>query len=228
MNVLIVDQDKNFSSAMNHFLSESKNLFSIDIYNDKENFNKLLLDDSSSYDISFLDVDLIGNDIASIHNKYPNCKIIGLTSNNKSLFKNINKPVFQRIFRKPVDVSDISSYLKIQNKIKFNRKTTIDSSKAALRKLSELGFNVSLNGTIYLSECISIAIQKKLLKLKEIYNEYSKISQIDSNLINWSINYAVDQANNDFKNEKLTNFFGTYDYRKVTAKLIIDYFVNNN
>lgn len=228
MKVLIVDQDKSFTMAMSNVLADSKSICSVDVYNEKEEFEQILKEDNVSYDLSFVDVDLIGNGIVEVFKKSPNCKIIGLTSNNKNLNKIINKPIFQRIFHKPVDINDISNYLKLQNKIKFANRHIIDSKMSALAILAELGFNVSHNGTLYLAESICTAISKKINRLNAIYKEVSKDICVNSDLINWSINYAVEQANNGKNYDNLCKFFHIHDFRKVTAKVIIDYFRNNN
>jgi hypothetical protein len=183
---------------------------------------------TKKYDFAIVDFETVGNDALAFAKRFKLCKVIGVTSNVNILAKATNRPIFYRLFYKPVEVDGIVNFLVLQNRIKNANKSNSISKKSALKTLIELGFKVNQNGTHFLADCIGICVNKKIFKLKEIYRELGEQIGVSCEIISWSINYAICQANTDSNIDKLYRFFNIYDNRKVTAKTIIEFFVRSN
>ena len=228
MNVLIVDNDQKFCEdflkCMNQNLPSTNVEISDNIWISCED----LEGNPKKFDFAIIDFETVGNDAVIFAKKFKNCKVIGVTSNVNLLTKITNKPIFYRLFYKPLDVNDIVNFIRLQHRMIISKKAKDISKNSVLNTLIDLGFKVNQNGTRFLADCIGICINKKIVKLKEIYRELGEQIGVSYEIISWSINYAICQANVDSNNDKLYRFFNIYDNRKVTAKTIIEFFAGSN
>ncbi len=225
MKVLIVDEDMLLSNSIQSLFCDEESSNEIDTYIDLLKLEHDLMAKEEQYDLCFLDIDLLGQELNTILPFLKNSKIIGFTSNLKLLGQIINRPIFQRLFQKPISSEDIIRYLRIQYKIKAPIKRMNMTKSDIVNTLLDLGFSASHNGTMFLASCIAIAINNRLYKLNDVYKKLEEDIGKPSSTINWSINYSINQANSEYSNNRLSRYFNVKGTRKVTAKIIIDYFV---
>lgn len=223
MNILILDDDFSFSNSLKIELLKSKkieNVDSFDTFPDFINSPKA----SSSYDVIFLDVDFMQNNLDSFFNIVGKTEIIALSKNFKFISKNINSSVFQRIFKKPILITDLISYLNKHYKLYVKFSKAILTKSSIFGKLSELGFNPGHLGTDYLAQSIWLALNDEIKKTKEIYKIVAENNYKTVTSVNWAMYNCIDYAYGKDKEGKINTFFKIYDGRKPTPKFIINYF----
>lgn len=223
MNTVIVEKDKNLGISLAKYLKSCGAINVVNVFNEITDFINFTRNNVVSLNLIILDLEIpnlnIDKFVSSITNE---CNIIALTAELNEFEDYINFPYFQRIFQKPVSFSALLNYICIQNHIEIVN----NSKKFVLHTLSELGFNLNHSGTNYLAEGASLAVKNKVKKLSEIYTLLAYNHNTDPKIVGWSINNAINSVAKSQDEKKLQSFFKIYDNRKLTAKYIINYFLN--
>ena len=219
MNVLVVDESKNFADLLSDFLSESSKECSVNYCDTLSLFN--LSDSDEKYDVIFVSLDNISSRDAYYLSELSN--LIGISPNPQVTRKFINNPLFQRIFQHPIDVVSIIKYLDnfygpglIHKNININ----------VLNTLSKVGFTVNNNGTLYLAECIVEAKRNYYLKLKEVAELVAKKNNTTAQNVIWAMQNAINRTVCILGEDKIAKCFRLYDGRRPTPKYLIDYYAN--
>ncbi len=223
MNIIMIDKDYNFCDSLSRYFKSCGEINVVKIFNDVNESIHYLEENNIDLELIILDLEISNMAIDKLLDSISvNCNVIALSNKIEQIENYINFPYFQRIFQKPVSFSAILNYICIQNHIELIH----NSKKFVLHTLSELGFNLNHTGTIYLAEGTSLAIKNKIRKLSEIYTLLAYHHNTDPKIVGWSINNAINRAAKLQDEKKLQSFFKIYDNRKLTAKYIINYFLN--
>jgi len=225
MNIVIIDKDLDFCDSLSKYLKSSGNLFTLNSFH--TNVDAIHFIESQKKKIDFIMFDFNVPDIninELIKNTPTNCNLIAFSSEKHTLDKHLNSPYFQRVFEKPVSFSALLSYLNVKN-----TSDAIENFKNFfLQTLSELGFNLNHAGTTYLLEGTIYAIRNKVKKLSSIYEFLGTNYNTSPKIIGWSVNNAINKAVKSGDEKKIQSFFRIYDNRKLSAKYVINYFMNSN
>ena len=223
MNVLIVDKDCSFTKCFESELLRCESIKKVYIYTDLSFLESFKF----RVDLAFINLEFIDSNLDFLLSKIKTKNIIGLTSSSKLISKYINFPQIQKIFKFPVDIRDIIRYLNFQYDIvsKFNLRNY--NKDNLITALSNIGFNVSHSGTIYLAEGIMISKGDGHIKAESLYKKIAKEYKVNESLVKWSIYNSVNYAYCPKNENRINKFFGIYDGRKPTPKYIIDFFAKN-
>lgn len=225
MNIVIIDKDYDFCNSLSKYLSSSGNLESFQLFSNYTEAMYFIKINNKKIDFILFDFNVSDIDINSLVDNTPkNCNLIAFSSEKKIIQEYINFPHFQRIFKKPIPFSALLHFFNFKNKFE----TLNDFKEFFLQTLAELGFNLNHSGSTYLMEGTIYAIRNKTKKLTDIYNFLAITYDTTSKIIGWSINNAINHAVKKGNEKKIQSFFRIYDNRKLTAKYIINHFVNTN
>lgn len=223
MNIVIIDKDSNFCSELSGFLKSNGNLNVVKAFNNTVDAINYIEKQNKFLELVMLDLEIPNINIDAIIDSLPkNCNLIALSEISETVKKYINYPYFQRIFQKPIPFSTLLNYLNFQNGIE----TLEHIKKEVLSRLSKIGFNLNHTGTFYLAESVAVAIKSKSKKLSEIYTLLAYNHNTDPKLIGWSINNAINKVIKTCNAETLQDFFKINSTQKLTAKYIINFFIN--
>ena len=225
MNVLIVEKENSFCNVITKELLKRKSIERVSAFNTKEELNNcyhLNENDSQIFELGIVDLDFIETDCLDFCKKYSIHNLIGLSANTKTINKFINCSNILRIFKKPLNINDVLSYLDRQYKMTNNEQ----NQKGLINRLSDLGFNVSHAGTLFLVESINYAIESHVSKTQDIYSVIANKNDTKESVVKWAIYNCINYAYNGDYDKRLEKFLKIYDGRKPTPKYIIEYFVN--
>jgi len=223
MDIIIVDKNNSFLTTLTQYIRSSGDFNVLKTFSGYSETIAFMHNKSNIYELVILDLELPKLEMSEFLASLPKgCNVIALTSNKESLFELINFPYFQRIFLKPMPLSNLLSYISIQSGIE----TFENLKKFMVQSLSELGFNLNHSGTQYLIEATILASKNNIRKLSEIYTLLAYKNSEDPKIIGWSINNAINRAIKRCDEKTLYNFFKIYDNRKLSAKYIISFFAN--
>ena len=225
MNIVIIDKDYEFCNSLSKYLNSNGNLESFHFFHTNTDAMKFIKTHKKKIDFILFDFNVSDIDINNLVENTPkNCNLVAFSSEKKIIQEYINFPHFQRIFKKPISFSALLSFLNSKN----NLEALNDFKEFFLQTLAELGFNLNHSGSTYLMEGTIFAIRNKTKKLSEIYDFLASNYDTTSKIIGWSVNNAINHAIKKGNEQKIQNFFRIYDNRKLTAKYIINHFVNSN
>lgn len=223
MNIVMIDKDISFGIELGKFLRNNSDLNIIKVFNNGDDAISYMEKNDILLELVMLDLEITNINIEKIVDSLPKyCNLIALSETPEILKKYINYPYFQRIFQKPISFSTILNYLNFQNGIESFENT----KKAVLKSLSKFGFNLNHAGTGYLTESVVIALRGKIKKLSEIYTLLAYNHDTDPKIVGWSINNAINKAVKSCDKEQMQDFFKITPEQKLTAKYIINYFIN--
>lgn len=225
MNIVIIDKDYEFCNSLSKYLKSSGNLECFHFFHTNEDAINFIKFQSKKIDFILFDFNVSDINIDNlIENTPKNCNLVAFSSEKEIIQEYINFPHFQRIFKKPISFSALLSFLNLKN----NNEILNDFKEFFLQTLAELGFNLNHSGSTYLMEGTIYAIRNKTKKLSEIYEFLASNHDTTSKIIGWSVNNAINHAVKKGNEKKIQSFFRIYDNRKLTAKYIINHFVNSN
>ncbi len=221
MNVLIVDKDKNFVSSITKLLRKDKTISKIYTYeNDEVPFNSLK-ENCEPYSLSIIDLDSIKEDNFFINDK---TNYIVYSSKSKVIKKYINNPKIQRVFQKPLNLQNFTTYL--NNYCDILKETTKRGS--IFDSLISLGFSTQSAGTLLLTDSIKIAQQENYANILTLFEKVAKKNNTTREKVLWSINNSINSMVNANYRKTYLDYFKIYDGRKPTPKLIIDFFAKQS
>ncbi len=218
MNVLIVDKDKRFVSAVTKAIKKDSNIRQIKIYNDEKTLSHTLKENDNDYTLGLIDLDTITTSDFINNEK---TKYIVYSSNSKKIKKYINNPFIQRVFQKPINLINLTKYLNNY----CNVLTEIPKENNILKILSSIGFNTTNKGTQYLCLAIEYALEGISSSPKELCKIIGEKNSATSDQILWAINNSINAMMRNNYRKTYFDFFKIYDERKPTPKYIINYFV---
>lgn len=223
MDIIIINKDETFSTNLMQYIKGSGDFNILNTFSKYSDIFNFMDDKRNVFDLAILDLELPELNIDDFLNRLPKgCNVIALTSYKEKIFEFINFPHFQRIFLTPLPLSNLLTYISIQNGIE----TYEGLKKFMVQSLAELGFNLNHSGTQYLIEGTILALKSNVRKLSEIYTLLAYKHSEDPKIIGWSVNNAINRAIKHCDENTLYNFFKIYDNRKLSAKYIISYFIN--
>lgn len=223
MNIVVIDNDLKFCDSLSRYLKSSGNLESLNTFH--TNIDAIHFIETHKEKLDFIMFDFDTTDINELIEKIPKtCNLIAFASEKHIFQKYVNSPHYQRFFEKPVSFPALLSYLDSKN----TTEAMEDFKNFFLQTLSELGFNLKHSGTTYLLEGTIYAIKNRTKKLSNIYEFLAITYNTTSKIIGWSINNAINRAVKNGNEKDIQSFFRIYDNRKLSAKYIINYFVNSN
>ncbi len=224
MNVLIVDEDENFCLKVKDLFVKISNDVSFYSFS---SYKKIPKEKLNNIDVIMVDISTFNDDLEIVKLDFPNSNIIALANDTKSLGNIINMPYLDRVFKKPIDFSFLFYYFCKKFNIDFNKENSFFDERKLVNELTENGFSISYKGTFYLAKAILYSKKLKKDKVIDIYNKMGEDENVEPNIINWSINNAINKALEYDRTSKLEKFFNISDGRKPTAKFIINFFVHN-
>ena len=223
MDIIIIDKDDLFSTTLGQYIKGCGDFNILNTFSTYSETHNFMADKRNTYELAILDLELPNLNIDEFLEDLPKgCNVIALTSYKEKLLEYVNFPHFQRIFLKPVPLSNLLAYISIQNGIE----TYENLKNFMIQSLAELGFNLNHSGTQYLIEGTILALKSNIRKLAEIYTLLAYKHSEDPKIIGWSVNNAINRAIKHCEEGVLYNFFKIYDNRKLSAKYIISYFIN--
>ena len=218
MNVLIVDKDKCFVSAISKMIKKDSQVSKVKVYNDELSLSHTLNELETEYELGFIDLDTVST-TDFINNE--NTKYIVYSSNAKRIKKYINNPFIQRVFQKPINLTNLSKYLSNYCNVLTNTQT----ENNIMQELTSIGFNQSSKGTQYICEAIEGAIKGVAKSTKDICTYVAQKNSATSNQVLWAINNSINSMLKSNYRKTYLDFFNIIDNRKPTPKLILDYYV---
>lgn len=227
LNLLIIDKNINNSKLLLNYISE--NSYQVRVHSIASNLAEgIKILNTGLIDITLINVDdNINSIIHSLHTvsnsffeKYRK-SIIVLSKNIDNVSSN------SYIYEYVSSNEDISMiFLKI-NEIAKSKKTQLNNSillGKINRELEYIGYNLSYNGTKYLSECIAL-----------IYNNYDSSENLSKNIypiiakkyhktvnnIKCNITSATNSMYYECDEERLKNYFNFYTSARPKPKLVV-------
>lgn len=227
LNLLIIDKDINNSKNLLNYISE--NSYQVRVHSIASNLAEgIKILNTGLIDITLINVD---DDINYIVTKLHTISSTYFEKYRKSIIilsKNIdNFRSDSYIYEYVSSSEDISMiFLKI-NEIAKNKKTQLNNSillSKINRELEYIGYNLSYNGTKYLSECIAL-----------IYNNYDSSENLNKNIypiiakkyhktinnVKCNIMTATNSMFYECDESRLKNYFNFYTTARPKPKLVI-------
>lgn len=223
MNIIMLDTNKDYCVNLGKYLKSNAGLDVIKILDNDKDALSYIQDHKNILDLVMVDLEKFEPNINEYLDILPKgCNLIAFSESLETVNRYVNYPYFQRVFQKPMAFSAILNYISLQNGIEtFER-----MKKQVLNTLSLIGFNINHAGTVYLADGVALSQKNNLKKLSDIYILVAHAHSTDPKLVGWSINNAINKAIKTCPSEKLQDFFKINDKQKLTAKYIINYFLN--
>ena len=227
LNLLIIDKDINNSKRLLNYIS--KNSSEIKVHSIANNlYEGIKILNTGLIDITIINVD---NDINSIIFNLHNIKNIHFEKYRKSIIvfskyinNKLSNPYIYKYIYPTEDISIIfSKIIEIANNKITQINNSILSSKIN-KELEYIGYNLSYNGTKYLSECIALIYYnydncENLTK--SVYPIIAKKYHKTINNVKCNITSATNAMFYDCDENRLKEYFNFYTICKPKTKLVI-------
>ena len=225
MNIIMLDKNEIFGKELEEYLRIHGISNTVTVFNTMRNSISYFAKHPYGIDLILFNFEIIDFELQCFMDSIPGgCSVIGIASSKNDINSFINYPHVQRIFINPISTYTIFDYL-----IKYNSHLIQDNTKIIISQiLNELGFSANHSGTTYILEGSMFARKNKISRLSDIYTFVAFNYNTEPRLVGWSVNNAINHAIRTGNEKKIQSFFKITDNQRLTAKFIINYFMNTS
>jgi len=230
INVLIADNNRQFSTKLLKTLNRDDNIKILNIVNDGQSAITSYFNNRP--DIFILELSLpklngleVLEKIEYTLEEKSFCNVIIVTENMSLKHKISSTSKIYKICNKPIDIDELEKYIYELYSIN-NIKKKSDIKSQIIDILLSLKFNFSNKSTHYIIEAITIYYENidYYLKLNDIYEKIALKCSTTSNIVKWNIDFAVKSVSKLLDEKDLLNTLPYYDSSKgLTSKNLITF-----
>lgn len=232
LNLLIIDNNQTSCKLLFNYISQ--NCFKIHIYSIADNISEGM----DIINLGIVDIVIINlnSQTNAIFERLKQISPNYLEKYNKSFivisndFRNLSSNKFIFTYMPfPTTSSIIVSKLNELIQYKMKNFSDLDLSIRINLELAYLGYNLSHNGTKYLSECISLMYYNEYIEnlTKDVYPIIARRHNKSINTVKCNITNATNSMFYECNKNRLKRYFQFYSVVKPSTKLVIDTILNH-